>query len=678
MQPHDPFFIQILPENLKFDEKIILKGIKWHFPWDPRDYRATDEYDLVITRAIQISSRSERGLFYGLQTVIEILRFYQSKIPFQSIHDYPALSLRAIHLDLKAQMPTLAYLEDQIRDLTHYKINSVVVEWEDKFPFAGELACIRHPSAFSVPEKDRFLETCWDHYLDVIPLIQSLGHFSYVLKHPEFAALLEFKPDKSREVMFCPSKAKTRVVIQKIHDQIMAGMGKHQECEFIHIGMDETYDLGSCAECKSKIQSLGDAGKSKLFMDHLSWITQYYLEKGKRPIMWHDMLVRYPQYLSQLDKRIILCDWEYEMPLPKVFPSEMNIDATGDTIDWVPTWAPMTLEQMKVKKPATFDYFYEHYWKAPHGKYPFKLFPYTGFFQEKGYTVITAPAVQSGRLTPICPRFYQSTPNILFFDRHAIRTGASGSICTSWAVRRSAWPLLQFGFVLHALTCWNPTFIVDNVSLMIYWKNYFGLNEMETKDYDIPFIAEFFNNLGKVGGDPERLYQILMNNRDDPSQNISIDQIKSILTQKIPLYLQILTKLEPKVQFHKKHFQYLILMTEFLSLLWKIFTICIGIETIAIAIDEGRSDPLLPQDQMNSMLTQLQDYNLTVSSIQVKMKALDHAVLLPSESEIHQKDLFGFVSEMSVQYAQWFSKFNDAKTDFVENIIQSSMKRGNF
>jgi hypothetical protein len=292
--------------------------------------------------------------------------------------------------------------------------------------------------------------------------------------------------------------------------------------------------------------------------------------------------------------------------------------------------------------------------------------------------VITAPAVQFGSLTPICPRYSYSIPNITYFNAHAIRAGAMGSICTNWVVRHSPWPMLQFGFLLHAITTWNPKSVVDYTSNLSFWKNYFGLVEIENMGCDINLIAEFFANLGKVGGNPERLYQILMKNQDDLPNNISIEQIKLILSQKISLYLQIFSKLEPKVKFHQSIFQYLVRMTELTGLFGKIFSVCIEIENIAIALDEGRSAPLLSQDQMANLASHLKDYIQELSLIHKSFSALEQQVLTPIESEIRFNDLFGFVDEISEPYYRYFSTFNNAKTSFTDFIIQSSLKRISF
>ena len=177
----------------------MIKGIKWQIPWEPRDYRAADEYDLVIARFIQITARSERGLFYGLQTLLQILQLTQNNLPYQIVHDFPKEGLRAIHFDFKRNRPSMSFLLDQIHILAQYKINTILWEWEDKFPFVEDLECLCHPTAFTIEEKDQLLEECWQYFIEVIPLVQSLGHLEFVLKYPGFRHLSE--SDLSKLVM---------------------------------------------------------------------------------------------------------------------------------------------------------------------------------------------------------------------------------------------------------------------------------------------------------------------------------------------------------------------------------------------------------------------------------------------------------------------------------------------
>ncbi len=127
------------------------------------------------------------------------------------------------------------------------------------------------------------------------------------------------------------------------------------------MGLDESSELGECPQCKAFVEANGEIGKSKLFADHVNWIANFHFEQGKRPIMWGDMLIQYPECIPEIDKRIIICDWEY--------------DTTGES------------------------------------------FPNVNYFLGQGFSVITAPAVQDTRETLLCPKYAQSIPNITKFNQ---------------------------------------------------------------------------------------------------------------------------------------------------------------------------------------------------------------------------------------------------------------------
>ena len=91
-----------------------------------------DAYVLRVTEnAIRIDAASESGLFYGIQTFLQLPR----PIPCLEIRDYAAIPLRMIHWDLKGYQPKPEVLKEELRLLASYKINSILLEIEDKYDY---------------------------------------------------------------------------------------------------------------------------------------------------------------------------------------------------------------------------------------------------------------------------------------------------------------------------------------------------------------------------------------------------------------------------------------------------------------------------------------------------------------------------------------------------------------
>ena len=66
--------------------------------------------------------------------------------------------------------------------------------------------------------------------------------------------------------------------------------------------------LGSCKEC-SKV--VAKHGKSRLFVDYINAMAEIVLEMGKTPIIWADIILKYPESVSELSKDLIFVDWNY-------------------------------------------------------------------------------------------------------------------------------------------------------------------------------------------------------------------------------------------------------------------------------------------------------------------------------------------------------------------------------
>jgi hexosaminidase len=96
-------------------------------------------YIMTVTgEKVEIISKGEAGLFYGCQTLEQLLedaRDYKKPVPSCKITDYPALSYRAVHFDVKHHLDHMNYYYESIDRLARYKINAVVFEFEDKLRY---------------------------------------------------------------------------------------------------------------------------------------------------------------------------------------------------------------------------------------------------------------------------------------------------------------------------------------------------------------------------------------------------------------------------------------------------------------------------------------------------------------------------------------------------------------
>ncbi|MEO6733065.1 MAG: beta-N-acetylhexosaminidase [Ferruginibacter sp.] len=234
-------------------------------------------YQIMVSKnALTISAKGEDGLFYGTQTALQLIQKTAAgfKIPGLQITDWPDILERAVHYDTKHHQDKKSYVKSFIKDLARYKVNILVWEWEDKFlyPSHPEIAAA---GAFSTAEIQELTDYARKYHIQIVPLVQGLGHVSYILKWPQYAKLREIEASNWE---FCPLNEGTYDLLFDLwKDAVNATRGS----EYIHIGSDETYELGLCAQCKIKADQIGKSGVYHTFCKRAA----EYLQSFKRKVM---------------------------------------------------------------------------------------------------------------------------------------------------------------------------------------------------------------------------------------------------------------------------------------------------------------------------------------------------------------------------------------------------------
>ena len=234
-------------------------------------------YELNVRREnIEIRYTSEAGLFYGVQTLKQLIQKRDNGVyvPRCEIIDWPDTEIRAVHYDTKHHQDTRVYVEQFIRDLASYKINMLVWEWEDKFEYPSHPE-IGAPGAFTMKEMQEMTFYAKKYHIQIVPLVQGLGHASFILKWPQYASLREI-PASNFE--FCPLKDSSYKLLNDLWKDAMEAT---PSAEYIHIGSDETYELGMCENCKKKQHEIGQSGLYHLFISKAA----AGLEKSHRKVM---------------------------------------------------------------------------------------------------------------------------------------------------------------------------------------------------------------------------------------------------------------------------------------------------------------------------------------------------------------------------------------------------------
>lgn len=230
-------------------------------------------------------------------------------IPGLAITDWPDVKERAVHYDTKHHQDKKEYVEGFIRDMARYKINMLVWEWEDKLAYTSHPE-IGAPGAFTVEEMQAFTRYARQYHIELVPLVQGLGHVSFILKWPQHADLREIA---SSNWEFCPLKEASYELLFDLWDEAMKATPGSQ---YIHIGSDETYELGMCDQCRAKAAEIGTSGVYTLFINKAA----NHLKKSGRQVMAWERPMGWTQGESPAlglkpEKWVVLTEsYDYETP----------------------------------------------------------------------------------------------------------------------------------------------------------------------------------------------------------------------------------------------------------------------------------------------------------------------------------------------------------------------------
>jgi len=215
--------------------------------------------------------------------------------------EQPDFKIKGFHLDLRSQVITMPALKSFVKELADFNINTLIMEWEATFPYQ-ENATLSNKYAYKPEEVKDLINYCTSLGIDVIPIHQCFGHVEWILRHDRYYYLSEDKKDVSQ---VCPLKEDEAISVFR---SLFKELAAYHPSKYFHIGGDETNLLGLCDKCKVKVAK---EGKSKLFVDYIKAICGIVTEMGKTPVLWADIILKYPEAIAEMPKNTIYIDWNY-------------------------------------------------------------------------------------------------------------------------------------------------------------------------------------------------------------------------------------------------------------------------------------------------------------------------------------------------------------------------------
>ncbi len=232
---------------------------------------------------ITITGNAPTGLFYGVQTLVQLLRPQAGKLwlPEGEISDWPDLGLRIIYWDDAHHLEHLDVLKAAVRQAAFYKINGFSIKLEGHFQYKHAPAMVE-PYAMTPAELQDLTDYALKYHVQVIPYLDGPGHDAFILKHPEYSGLREF-PESNYE--FCVTNPDTYKLFDGMFDDLLEAT---KGSNYFVLSTDEPYYVGLAnnAQCNEvdREKELGSVGK--VLGEFVTKTAGYLHDHGREVMFW--------------------------------------------------------------------------------------------------------------------------------------------------------------------------------------------------------------------------------------------------------------------------------------------------------------------------------------------------------------------------------------------------------
>ncbi len=254
----------------------------------PAETRAQAYHLTVAPGRIEVTGNSDAGLFYGVQTLIQLVKPGPGGtllLPRCDIEDWPRFALRFLHWDTKHHQDRIPTLKRYIDWAARFKANVIGFELEDKFAYPTN-PVIGAPGAYSPAELQEIVDYGLERFVQVVPIVQAPAHMGYVLKHPQFAHL---RAD-GNNYMSCLCQEDTYKLIFQMYDDLIAAT---RGIDYFFVSTDEVYYAG--IDCK---QPYNAASRSAHWADFAIRAHDHLAARGRRMLAW----LEYPLLAKDVER----------------------------------------------------------------------------------------------------------------------------------------------------------------------------------------------------------------------------------------------------------------------------------------------------------------------------------------------------------------------------------------
>ena len=280
-----------------------------------------ESYQLSIKPNSVTVTGSEAGLFYGLQSIKQLISPYETgsiKLPVAEIIDKPRFEYRGAMLDVARYFFSVEEVKRFIDLMAFYKLNTF--HWhltEDagwrieikKYPLLTQIGAWRrgtqsnhdpasfdrlpHGGFYTQEQIKDIVEYAQQKNITIIPEFDMPGHTLTVLAaYPEVSCTGgPFKVLEQwgiQEDILCAGNEHTYKMVEDILDEILELFPS----EIIHIGGDEAPKerWKACHKCQAKMEEQNLQNEDELQSYFIKRVSTYLQSKGRRALGWDEIM----------------------------------------------------------------------------------------------------------------------------------------------------------------------------------------------------------------------------------------------------------------------------------------------------------------------------------------------------------------------------------------------------
>jgi hexosaminidase len=286
--------------------KIALTRLSSHPVADFTDEMKPEGYVIeTAAEGLTVTGATAEGVFYGAQTVKQLIvgDGVNAVLHTATIRDWPAMKYRGLDDDLsRGPITTLEFQKHLIRTLAAYKINLYSPYFEHTQEY-GSNPLMAPPGSVTAVEAEELVAYARPYHITIVPEQEAFGHLHHNLTWEQYQQLAE----TPHGAVLAPGQPGSLALITQMFTELAA----LYPGPFLHIGADETVDLG-LGQTEGDVNSKGLA---QVYLDFLQRTATALQPLHRKLLFWGDIAQDAPDLLKTLPQSfkdsMIAIAWVY-------------------------------------------------------------------------------------------------------------------------------------------------------------------------------------------------------------------------------------------------------------------------------------------------------------------------------------------------------------------------------